>query len=523
MTVPAISHARTSSPEFTIRLDPREAFATVRSLLLDARYDEPTVAARLGGSTLVGVPRIVDGRKSLRGPVEDANAALIRLFLDGESLPAALVQQHFGVEAFAACQALALLAPSSDDPTNLAPTVMLVPTRELWLASDLRPVSANTENARQDFVFSAINDLTSQFLSVVPDAPGARVIELCAGTGVAALGAAQRGAASVVAGDLVHRCVHFARFNALLNDLADRVSVVQSDAWDALAGETFDLVVAHPPYVAAFSHKFDFRDAGEDGEQVTRRIIEGLSEHVAPGGRVVIRAALSDRRGATIAQRVRQWLGDTADEFDMVQLETSTYGPMEAYRSVANFRTDFVDCERWLRHFDGLGIERFAICALELRRDAYGRAPITERRVLGSAIDHRAMDWHFRWARFVAEAGATAQDRLAGLRPRVAPGVRVAVHLQSDADGSWQTVGAQVETAWPSHGIVKAPALAPTLLELCDGTRDVPALLDGLREAGLINEDVGLSEVAHLVEVLAAAGALSLPTCPIPTYPIASS
>ena len=80
-----------------------------------------------------------------------------------------------------------------------------------------------------------------------------------------------------------------------------------------------------------------------------------------------------------------------------------------------------------------------------------------------------------------------------------------------------------VETAWPSHGIVKAPALAPTLLELCDGTRDVPSLLDGLRAAGLVNEEVGLSEVAHLVEVLAAAGALSLPNCPIPEHPAATS
>jgi hypothetical protein len=73
-----------------------------------------------------------------------------------------------------------------------------------------------------------------------------------------------------------------------------------------------------------------------------------------------------------------------------------------------------------------------------------------------------------------------------------------------------------VETAWPTHAIVNAPTLAPTLLELCDGTREVPAILAGLREAGLVSDDVTSADVAHILEVLAAAGAVELPDCPIP-------
>jgi hypothetical protein len=73
-----------------------------------------------------------------------------------------------------------------------------------------------------------------------------------------------------------------------------------------------------------------------------------------------------------------------------------------------------------------------------------------------------------------------------------------------------------VETAWPTHALVKAPPLAPTLLELCDGTRDVVALLQGLRDTGLVTDEVSVADVARLVEVLAAAGALELSDCPIP-------
>ena len=506
-----------TAPPVPLRTDSPEQFATLRELLTTARFDEPTLAARLGVRSLYNVKRITDGREALSGTPDDANAALVRLLIDGERLSASLAARLLGVEALSALESLGVLVPASDDPASLVATVMLYPTQGLWLASDRQPARvAEIEAMAQDYVFSALTDLTERFLDVVPDAPGARVLELCAGTGIAALRAVRRGAAEAWAADITPRCVHFARFNALLNDLGDRVRVVESDAWSTLEGEAFDLVVAHPPYVPALSHRFDFRDGGEDGEQVARRIVDGLGAHLRPGGRFVMTAALSDRRGAPIAQRVREWLGTAGDEFDLVVLENGEYGPMEAYQNVTKGGKGFVDCERWLRHFDSLGVERFALSTVELRRDAAGRAPVTERRPAGKSPDHRAVDWLFRWARRAATSGSTPEARLRGQRPRVAPGARLAVHLESDATGGWFTVGAAVETAWPTHALVKAPPLAPTLLELCDGTRDVAALLQGLRDAGLVDDEVSVADVAHLVEVLAAAAALELSDCPIP-------
>lgn len=507
-------------PRIPILDGPSPAFDVVRDLFIRAEYDEATVARRLGLTTLYGVPRIVEGRTTLTGPIEDANALLVRLFLDGDCCPIALAERLLGSDALGALQTLGLADTDLLEPPSLRATVMLVPTQGLWLASDRKPMpSDHPEPLTRQYVFSANNELTHEFLTGIPDARGARVLELCAGTGVAALRAVKRGAREAWATDVAERSVHFARFNARLNGVADRVTVVESDVWESLAGETFDLVVAHPPYVPALSHRFDFRDAGEDGEQVTRRLVQGLADHMRRGGRCVLRAALSDRTGAPIATRVRKWLGEAGAEFDLVVMEHGEYGPMEAYRSVTNGGKDFVDCERWLREFEALGISRFAVCMVEMRRDAYGRAPITERRVAGSTFDHRAMDWIFRWARFVAQAGDTAEARLAGQRARVVAGVRAAVHLQADAEAGWRNVGVAVETGWPTHLMVKAPPLAATLLELCDGTRDVPALLEGLRATGLVDRDVGASDVADLVETLAAAGALELPACPVPPMP----
>jgi len=520
VSLPVANAAPVESSEYPVRLGSNDDFAAVAALLSRLGYEEATVARRLGGVTLAGVPRIADGRTTLTGPVEDGNAALVRLFLDGEPLPRARVMELLGDEGVTACVSLGLLSLVNDGAADLAATVMMTPVRGLWLASDLLPTGDGVASAGRDFVYSASNELTGSFLDVVPEMPGARALELCAGTGVAALHAVRRGASSAIASDLTRRAVHFARFNVRLNGMDDRVSVMQSDVWDALDGTTFDLIVAHPPYVPALDHRFDFRDAGGDGEDVTRRIIEGAPAHLARGGRLVVRAALSDRRGATIADRVRSWLGEASSEFDLVQLESVEYGVLDAYKGVTKGGRNYVDCERWLRHFSALEIERFAVCFLELRREAFGRAPITERRRLGGDLNSDVADWHFRWAHFMAGAGASAASRMAGQTPRVAPGIRVAVHLEAEGDGGWRTVGATIESGWPAHGLVKAPALAPTLLELCDGTRDVGALLEGLRAAGLVNADVSGEDVGRLVEVLATAGALELPACPLPQRPL---
>lgn len=521
-TVPVSDTTPPASPEaVTIALEPVAAFAALRQLFRGAEYDESTVAHRLGGPTLVGAPRLANGRKTLSGEVTDTNAALVRLFFDGLALPTAVVRDLFGDAGFDACIALHLLTPSPKDDTLVQPTVMLIPLDGLWLTSDMVPTVEDPATVRQDYVFSANNELTAHFLAAIPATPGARVLELCAGTGIAALRAVSKGARSAVAADLIPRCVHFAKFNALLNDMADRIEVVESNAWSAIpTNEPFELVVAHPPYVPALSHRFDFRDAGEDGEHVARAVFSGAATHVPRGGRMIVRAAFSDRTNQTVAERIRVWLGEHAAEFDLVQLEALEYDAMDAYKSVTHGGRDFVDCERWLRHFQSLAIERFVICVIELRRDAFDRPPITVRRVLGKELSPDVADWHLKFARVSAAAGGTAEARLAGQMPRIAAGVRLGVHLDSDADGAWRTTGSVVETDWPSKTVVKALPLMPTLLELCDGAHDLDAILAGLRAAGLVDDDVGRTEVANLVDVLAAAGAVELSVCPLPPRPV---
>jgi hypothetical protein len=316
--------------------------------------------------------------------------------------------------------------------------------------------------------------------------------------------------------------VHFARFNAALNAMPNVVSVV-SDGWEAFAGETFDRVYAHPPYVPALANQFVYRDGGSDGEHVTRAIIAGLPNHLRPGGSCSITCALTDRRGETAERRVLGWLGDAAPEFELVVFQRGDWDLMHAYRNVeADGAATLRDCERWLLHFDGLGIERFVLCSFELRR--MGRRPgrnagaVVERRIAGPRLAASALDWQFRWAELVA-ANPDPIARLAARAPRVVPHTTLEVVLVADEELDWHTRGATVSAEWPANAAVHAPPLAPTLLELCDGTRDLEALLGALRDAGLVDETVSREDMARLLDLMCAAGILELPDCPVPPMP----
>jgi len=105
--------------------------------------------------------------------------------------------------------------------------------------------------------------------------PRARVLDLCTGTGVLALTAAQRGAV-VTAVDTDARAVLAVRLNARVN--GERVRVLRGDLYAPVAGERFDLVVSAPPIPAG----------GDDPRGLLDRIVAGAPEHLRTGGTLLL-------------------------------------------------------------------------------------------------------------------------------------------------------------------------------------------------------------------------------------------
>ncbi len=125
------------------------------------------------------------------------------------------------------------------------------------------------------------------------------VLDLCTGSGCIAISsAACLPGCDVVASDVSQDALSVARDNIDRYGLADRVTLVKSDVFDALGDRRFDVIVSNPPYVA----KDEFRElpeeyghepglglvAGDDGLDIVRRIIAGARGHLNDNGLLVV-------------------------------------------------------------------------------------------------------------------------------------------------------------------------------------------------------------------------------------------
>ena len=118
---------------------------------------------------------------------------------------------------------------------------------------------------------------------------GSRVLDVGTGTGVLALAAARGGATQVVAVDSCTRAVFAARVNAWLR--RSPVRVVRSDLFEAVTGESFDVIVANPPYVCSDEPprtEGHIWDGGPDGRAVLDRVCSAAPPLLAPGGMLLL-------------------------------------------------------------------------------------------------------------------------------------------------------------------------------------------------------------------------------------------
>ncbi|WP_428667791.1 methyltransferase domain-containing protein [Reyranella sp.] len=122
---------------------------------------------------------------------------------------------------------------------------------------------------------------------------GARVLEIGSGSGIvlAALGA--MGAAALCGVDIEPDAVSAGR--RLLGEcgLGTMAEFHRGDMWLPVAGRRFDLIVANLPHfpmepVPVAGRLSTWSSGGADGRWLLDPFLEGLSVHLAPGGRAVL-------------------------------------------------------------------------------------------------------------------------------------------------------------------------------------------------------------------------------------------
>jgi release factor glutamine methyltransferase len=168
------------------------------------------------------------------------------------------------------------------------PVSLLVGEREFW-SLPIR-VSEAVLTPRPE-----TETLVARALDLLPEGKSLRVLEIGTGSGAVALALAQeRPRIELTATDLSQEALKVAQENAERLDLASRIRWLEGDALDPVEGESFDLVVSNPPYVAEreraalppeLAHEPDLAlFGGEDGTRLLRRIASGVGRVLAVGG-----------------------------------------------------------------------------------------------------------------------------------------------------------------------------------------------------------------------------------------------
>ena len=173
------------------------------------------------------------------------------------------------------------------------PVALLTGRREFW-SLPLR-VSRDVLVPRPE-----TETLVATALELVPDRDAeVAVLDVGTGSGAIALAiASERVKARITATDLSAAALVVARENAAALALSDRVRFLEGSLFEPVAGESFDLVVSNPPYVAerdAAGLPPELRHepasalfAGPDGTDVLRAIAARVGEVLAPGGAVLV-------------------------------------------------------------------------------------------------------------------------------------------------------------------------------------------------------------------------------------------
>lgn len=125
-----------------------------------------------------------------------------------------------------------------------------------------------------------------------------RILDLCAGSGCIGIACATRfERAAVVLAELDSGALALCRRNVERHHLQDRVTPVQGDLFAPVAGQTFDLIVANPPYVptaewqelpAEYQREPRLAlDGGADGMTLVERILQQAPAYLDEGGVLV--------------------------------------------------------------------------------------------------------------------------------------------------------------------------------------------------------------------------------------------
>lgn len=327
-----------------------------------------------------------------------------------------------------------------------------------------------------------------------------RALDVGCGQGVQAL-LASRHAGTVVATDRNARAVALTRLASALAG-AD-VEARAGDLLEPVTGELFDLVVSNPPFVVSPGRRYTYRDAGLEGDEVSRRLVQQIPSVLAPGGHAVLLVNWLHVDGEDGDARVRSWFEGTGCDGWVVQRELAD---PEEYVTAWLRDTDETAFDAlfddWVDALVGVDAVAFGVVALHRRTD--GLSPRVDLDVVDQPV---ATTWGEEVTAHFARRALLEGDLL-DARLTLREDVRLAEVSRRTGEG-WEPVRQVLQQEAGLRWSGSTDAYGASLLAACDGSQrlgDLVALL-----AAAIDEPVGAltEQVLPVLTELVARGFLS--------------
>jgi len=480
-------------------------FGDLLGLLQSANYTDDFIKTRFK------LPRPEDfeldrnRRPTLPAP-DSAADVLVTLFLAGESISLETAAQILGSKGISLLEEMGLLS-AERNAGKCHGTVALYPVENIYIASDRWSHPEGLPwSPPEDTVYPAFIPNTRLFLRHLPARPAGDFLDLCAGTGAGALLAAKRGTAQAWSGDIADRSTRFAEFNRQLNGMSN-VYPVTSDLYRELEGRHFDFIAAHPPYVPALQPKWIFFSGGRDGEEITRRCIEGLPEHLNDGGVFLALTMGGDRVDQPLECRVRQWLGVREREFDVALIVRKELDPRDfALRANRETIRSREESEAWDRLFASLRVTSLVYGFVCVRRRSGAHTTFTVRRQAAPAAARSPWEWLLAWE--TAATGDSLTRIILDSRLHASRETEFEV-IHRLGQGEWTPASYRLRTDHVFSMECRAQPWMAHMLSLCDG-RTGREVLAALVRNEVVPETAPEDEFARSAATLVSGGFLEV-------------
>ncbi|MFT5484594.1 MAG: hypothetical protein ACI9GW_003261 [Halieaceae bacterium] len=250
--------------------------------------------------------------------------ALVRFFLLGNTLPKDAVEKLLPEWIYELCSKYNFLETEAD---KVRAKVVIVPIGPYVFLSDAFHVVGSEHAA--EFILPASTHSANFLKHLMLTEPVDTALDLCCGCGIHAVFASGF-SKQVVASDISAAAIHYAQINAAING-RDNIAFVTGNVFEALEGQTFDLIISNPPFVIGPGDEFVYRDNPMVLDEFCRELVREAPAFLNEGGHLQMLCEWVEIAGESWQQRLQNWTKESG--CDTWVLRTSPI-PTTRYTSI---------------------------------------------------------------------------------------------------------------------------------------------------------------------------------------------